>query len=136
MYRASAKPASASPTVPSRRNSIPDLMERFPRKRGAPGANRHTRCALHSDVRGDGGMAAVSGRTMLVTGATDGIGRATARRLLELGATVLLHGRDSQRVTRVAGDLWKETGSDHLDVVVADLSSIEEVRWLVELVRR
>jgi NAD(P)-dependent dehydrogenase (short-subunit alcohol dehydrogenase family) len=36
--------------------------------------------------------------TVLVTGATDGLGRALAHRLAAAGATVLLHGRDSERI--------------------------------------
>jgi Dehydrogenases with different specificities (related to short-chain alcohol dehydrogenases) len=39
----------------------------------------------------------LDGKTILVTGATDGVGRVVARRLAEAGAEVLVHGRDSGR---------------------------------------
>lgn len=50
----------------------------------------------------------MNGRICIVTGATHGIGRATARALAASGATVLVHGRDLVRARAVAEDLWQE----------------------------
>jgi retinol dehydrogenase 14 len=62
-------------------------------------------------------------RTILVTGATDGIGKETARVLVKQGARVLVHGRTSEKAERVARELKAEA-------VFGDLSSMAEVRAL------
>lgn len=75
-------------------------------------------------------MAELSGRTCLVTGATHGIGRATAEALAREGATVLVHGRDSAIVGVVCRELLRSTGGAHVEGVVADFSSLAAVRRL------
>jgi len=65
---------------------------------------------------------------VLITGATDGIGLATARGLVDRGARVLVHGRNPEKVERVSITLGT-TG------LCADLSSFEEVRSLAEQVK-
>jgi NAD(P)-dependent dehydrogenase (short-subunit alcohol dehydrogenase family) len=72
--------------------------------------------------------------TVLVTGATDGLGRRVARELAEMGATVLLHGRSPERLEAKLEELRRETGSEKLGSYVADLSSLGEVRGLAERV--
>ncbi len=71
---------------------------------------------------------------VLVTGATDGLGRQVARELAGAGATVLLHGRDSGRAEAAMGEIRDATGNDDLTSHLADLSSLEQVRALGELV--
>ncbi|HST63840.1 MAG TPA: SDR family NAD(P)-dependent oxidoreductase, partial [Mycobacteriales bacterium] len=66
--------------------------------------------------------------TILLTGATDGLGRAVAGRLAASGATLLLHGRDPGRLDAVVSAL---PGSRPF---VADLSSLAEVRGLAAAV--
>ncbi len=44
---------------------------------------------------------------MLVTGSTDGIGKETARRLAEMDATVLVHGRSRERGEEAQRKLWE-----------------------------
>jgi NAD(P)-dependent dehydrogenase (short-subunit alcohol dehydrogenase family) len=64
--------------------------------------------------------------TVLVTGATAGIGEELARRLLEEGARVIVHGRSHQRAAAAV---------EHLgggEVAVADLASFAQVRALIE----
>jgi NAD(P)-dependent dehydrogenase (short-subunit alcohol dehydrogenase family) len=69
------------------------------------------------------------GRTVLVTGATGGIGRATAEALSDLGARVGIVGRDRDRTERAAADIRRSTGRE-VDVFVADMSAQAEVRRL------
>jgi NAD(P)-dependent dehydrogenase (short-subunit alcohol dehydrogenase family) len=71
----------------------------------------------------------LAGRTFLLTGATDGIGKHTAKRLLDSGATVIVHGRSKSRVDEVA--------SPHKNAipVVADLADFASVRQLAEYVK-
>ncbi len=71
-------------------------------------------------------------QTILVTGSTDGIGKATARALAEQGHRVLLHGRDRERGQRVLAELEAATGSARLALFIADLSMQERVRDLAE----
>ncbi len=68
------------------------------------------------------------GRTVLVTGATDGIGIVTALHLARLGAHVIVHGRNAERVTRTAAMIRKDAGPASASELVADLSSLHEVR--------
>ena len=72
--------------------------------------------------------------TVLVTGATEGLGRRVARELAGMGATVLLHGRNPERLEATLEELRGETGSEKLGSYLADLSSLGEVRGLAERV--
>ena len=76
----------------------------------------------------------MTNRTMLVTGATDGIGRATVDALAAQGAHVLVHGRDPARVARVVASLAARRPG-HATGVVADLASLAAVRALADEVR-
>jgi NAD(P)-dependent dehydrogenase (short-subunit alcohol dehydrogenase family) len=71
---------------------------------------------------------------MLVTGSTDGLGRAVARELAARGATVLLHGRDAVRLEATMLELRGATGNERLRSYLADLSSLAQVRGLAEQV--
>ena len=70
--------------------------------------------------------------TVLVTGATDGLGRRVALKLVERGATVLLHGRSRERCEAVLEEARRETGAEESRYYLADLSSLEVVRGLAE----
>jgi NAD(P)-dependent dehydrogenase (short-subunit alcohol dehydrogenase family) len=67
-------------------------------------------------------------QTILVTGSTSGLGQRVAEELVKQGATVLVHGRDPDKVERVTADIGAARG------LVADLSSLDEVRALAEQV--
>jgi len=73
------------------------------------------------------------GTTILITGATDGLGRALAHDLAAGGATVLLHGRDPDRLTATRDEIAAATGApDRLRTYRADLASLAEVRQLAD----
>jgi retinol dehydrogenase 14 len=74
-------------------------------------------------------MTAMAGRTVLVTGGTGGIGRATALGLARLGADVAITGRHAVRAADAAAQIRAATGS-RVDVFTADLSIQSEVRRL------
>lgn len=72
-------------------------------------------------------------RVALVTGSTDGIGRATAHGLAKEGLHVIVHGRDAAKAARVVQDIV--AGGGTAEAVVADLASLAEVRRLAADVR-
>jgi retinol dehydrogenase-14 len=76
----------------------------------------------------DGPMA---GRTVLVTGGTTGIGKATAVGLAALGAHLAITGRDQVRAEHAAREIHA-AGGGHVDVFVADLSAQSQVRRLAD----
>jgi NAD(P)-dependent dehydrogenase (short-subunit alcohol dehydrogenase family) len=69
-------------------------------------------------------------RTILVTGATDGLGRALAHRLAAAGTDLILHGRDPGRLDRVADAIRDAHGTRRPRTVVADLAELAQVRRL------
>jgi NAD(P)-dependent dehydrogenase (short-subunit alcohol dehydrogenase family) len=74
--------------------------------------------------------------TILITGATHGLGRGVAERLAADGATLLLHGRDAGRLTTAATEIRDATGNDRITTHRADLASLDEVRALADDVSR
>jgi NAD(P)-dependent dehydrogenase (short-subunit alcohol dehydrogenase family) len=73
--------------------------------------------------------------TYLVTGATDGIGKATALALAEQGATVIVHGRNSGKLEATIEQIRAATGNESLHPVLADFASLAEVAALGDKVR-
>lgn len=72
----------------------------------------------------------MAGRVVMVTGASNGIGRSTALGLARLGATVVMVCRNRERGTAVQGWISDLAGDVRLDLLVADLSSQSQVRIL------
>ena len=73
----------------------------------------------------------MTGKTVLVTGGTGGIGRATALGLATLGAHLAITGRDRGRTEDAAREI-RAAGGRQVHVFVADLSSQAEVRRLAD----
>ena len=76
----------------------------------------------------------MAGRTVLITGGTGGIGRATAEGLARLGAHVAITGRDLTRAEAAAAQIAAASGNPAVDAYAADLSSQAEVRRLARAV--
>jgi retinol dehydrogenase-14 len=72
----------------------------------------------------------LNGQVCVVTGATRGIGRATAAALAKLGATVGLHGRDPAAVDAACRDIAGSSGNTEVTGFVADFDSLDDVRRL------
>ena len=77
----------------------------------------------------------MAGKTCLVTGATAGIGKETALGLARQGATVVVAGRNRERCTATVEQIKAQTGNSSVDFLVADLSSLQEVRKLAGQVK-
>lgn len=73
--------------------------------------------------------------TILITGATDGLGRALAHRLAAKGDSLILHGRDPDRLDKTADDIRDTHGVARPRTVLADLASLAQVRRLAADIR-
>ena len=62
----------------------------------------------------------LSGRVVVVTGATSGLGLSASETLARSGATVVLLGRDRGKTERVRALLVEQTGNDRISAVIAD----------------
>ena len=72
----------------------------------------------------------MEGRVCLVTGANSGIGKATALELARLGSTVVMVARNKQKGEAAQSEIKKESGNRSVDLLLADLSSLDSVRKL------
>jgi NAD(P)-dependent dehydrogenase (short-subunit alcohol dehydrogenase family) len=77
-------------------------------------------------------MRGAAEQVILVTGATDGLGRAVATKLAARGATVLLHGRDETRLADTVERIGAETQNEKLRTYRGDFSSLDEVGGMAE----
>lgn len=75
----------------------------------------------------------MAGKTVLITGSTDGVGRYLAARLAADGAQVLLHGRDASRAKALADEIVR-AGHPAPTFYQADLASLAGVRGLADAV--
>jgi NAD(P)-dependent dehydrogenase (short-subunit alcohol dehydrogenase family) len=75
----------------------------------------------------------IKGKTVLVTGSTDGVGRYVAAKLAAAGAKVLIHGRDRDRATTLADEI-RRAGHGEATFYQADLSSLAGARQLADAV--
>ena len=75
----------------------------------------------------------MDGKTVLITGSTDGVGRYVAAELAASGARVLIHGRDKARAKALIEQI-RRAGHSEPSFYQADLSSLAEVRKLAEAV--
>ena len=69
-------------------------------------------------------------KVCMVTGATDGIGKVTARVLVEKGAQVVVVGRNRAKTERTVAEIKQQTGRDTVDYLLADFASQAQTRQL------
>jgi len=72
----------------------------------------------------------LQGKIILVTGATNGIGKVTARELAKMGATTVVAGRNPEKTARTVMEIREASGNPAVDMLVGDLSSQVDVRRL------
>lgn len=73
-----------------------------------------------------------SEKTILLTGGTDGIGLATAKRLVEKNVKLVLASRDRDKGEEIVTQLREQSGNERISLVVFDLSDLESVRGASE----
>src|SRR2546421_4474642 len=70
----------------------------------------------------------LDGKTCLITGATNGIGRVTAVELARMGAELFLIYRNEARADEVVAEIRSRTGNDNIHLIRADLGSQKQTR--------
>jgi len=69
-------------------------------------------------------------RTCLITGATNGIGRAAAHAIAAAGYRVVIHGRDREKTAAIRAEIRDASGNTNIHMLLADFASLEQVRAL------
>jgi dehydrogenase/reductase SDR family member 12 len=119
----------APEVAPPRRSLLTDLQDRLI----LPGLVGFTSLGYHWHKRSWKPLAvSLRGRTVVVTGATSGLGRAAAAQLAALDARVILVGRDPDKAEAARREIVAATGNDDVAVALADLSLQAEVRKLAQ----
>ncbi|MEM1402470.1 MAG: SDR family NAD(P)-dependent oxidoreductase [Pseudomonadota bacterium] len=80
--------------------------------------------------------ATLNGKTMIVTGASSGLGLATARTLADRGASLILVMRNEVRAKEVVAELKAESGNEHIRCEIADLALMSDVDALSQRLLR
>jgi NAD(P)-dependent dehydrogenase (short-subunit alcohol dehydrogenase family) len=76
----------------------------------------------------------VKGKVCVITGGTDGIGKAAAYELAAQGAKLLIHGRDTDKGARAVAELRARSRNPEIEFLQADFGSLAEVRRLAAAV--
>jgi NAD(P)-dependent dehydrogenase (short-subunit alcohol dehydrogenase family) len=77
----------------------------------------------------------LKGKTVLITGASDGVGKETARKIAKMGAHLILVGRNLEKTNRAAAEIIEDSKNEKVDTLIADLSEQSEVRKLADEIK-
>jgi retinol dehydrogenase 12 len=77
-------------------------------------------------------MTKLNNKIILITGATSGIGKVAAIELARMGAYLILHGRNEQKAQTVKEEVISKCGHNNVDIIIGDMSSIDDVRKMAE----
>jgi NAD(P)-dependent dehydrogenase (short-subunit alcohol dehydrogenase family) len=83
-------------------------------------------------MSGAANMGDMDGKTVLITGATNGIGKAAALELAKKGAAVVIVGRSADKTSQTVAEIKAQSGNTNIEMIVADLSSMAEVRKVAD----
>ncbi|MDR1644487.1 MAG: SDR family NAD(P)-dependent oxidoreductase, partial [Tannerellaceae bacterium] len=75
-------------------------------------------------------------KIILVTGASDGIGKETAKTLAKQGHTVIVHGRNPQKTKAAYEEIKAESGNDKIEYLTADFLSFAEIRRFADNIKQ
>jgi|LSQX01.2.fsa_nt_gb NAD(P)-dependent dehydrogenase (short-subunit alcohol dehydrogenase family) len=72
------------------------------------------------------------GKTVLITGATDGIGKELAKMFAQTGCHLILHGRNPDKLNKAVTEISEDSSRQNIQTVIADFSSLTQVRKMAE----
>ncbi len=75
-------------------------------------------------------------KTILITGATDGIGKETARKLAVEGNHIILHGRNENKVFQIKTEILSHFSQAEVDTITADFSALANVKKMAETISK
>lgn len=73
---------------------------------------------------------------ILVTGASDGIGKYTATALAKLGHTILIHGRSQQKTEAALTEIKRESGNPNVEMFLGDFLSLAGVKAFADAIKQ
>jgi NAD(P)-dependent dehydrogenase (short-subunit alcohol dehydrogenase family) len=74
----------------------------------------------------------LQGKTILITGGTNGIGKASALALAKMGAQIVIVGRNAEKTQATVAELKTQSGNPQIDSLLGDLSLMSEIRRVAE----
>jgi NAD(P)-dependent dehydrogenase (short-subunit alcohol dehydrogenase family) len=70
----------------------------------------------------------IKNKVILLTGATDGIGKQTVFTLAEMGAIILMHGKDKVKGQKIRSQIISKTGNSNVSYFNADFTSFDDIK--------
>lgn len=74
-------------------------------------------------------------KVILITGASDGIGKFTATALAKQGHTLIIHGRNRQKTEAALAEIKRESGNPDVEMILADFLSLASVKAFADAVK-
>lgn len=74
-------------------------------------------------------------KTILITGATDGLGKIMATDLAKKGHHIIIHGRKKEKAESVRAEIKKISGNNNIDIALADLFSLQAIRSMTDKIK-
>lgn len=71
-------------------------------------------------------------KIIFITGATGGMGKATAVALANMGHNIVIHGRDDSKTEAIVQEIRSATGNDHIDHLTGDLYLMSDVKKIAD----
>jgi NAD(P)-dependent dehydrogenase (short-subunit alcohol dehydrogenase family) len=80
-------------------------------------------------------MQGLRNKVILVTGASDGIGKLTATTLAKQGHTITIHGRNRQKTEAALAEIKRESGNRNVEMLLGDFLSLAGVKAFAEAIK-